>query len=103
MRDSPVTALGVVIGLMLAGPLITYCIFWALLHYTNTALLVYKEEVAVSTRSSDTADRQVETMLHCSYFTGTRLLKRDVSPEPVAHAEDGPVRAARCPWRIDVS
>ncbi len=103
MRDSPAAALGLILGLMIIGPVVSYCVFWAILHYTNTGLLVYKEEISVSASSQDTDGREDEIGLRCLYFTGTRLLEHDISPEQLAADEGGSPDSARCPWRIEVS
>ncbi|MGI9418440.1 MAG: hypothetical protein ACR2RA_11440, partial [Geminicoccaceae bacterium] len=87
---------------MVVIPLVLgYVFLWWLLHYTNTGLLVFKEEVAAAA-PAETDGREAGKVLQCSYFTGSQVLLREFSSESDASNQEASP-AVRCPWRIEVS
>ncbi len=103
MRHSPMAVLGFLIGLTLVPAVIFYGIAFGTLRYTNSGLLFHRAEVVMSTTFKDANSGEEKKELHCSYFTGTRVLERRFSYEELPYDETGLLRKGNCPFWIDVS
>ena len=101
MRDSPFAAFAFLVAMIVIPLALGYAFLWWLLHYTNTGLLVFKEEVAAAA-PAETDGKEAETVLHCTYFTGSQVFLREFSSGNAGGGEETS-SVIQCPWRVEAS
>ena len=95
MRDA-LPALGFLAALVIVPFIVSLSIAWAILHYTDTGLLIGRGQV--TTIASDQASDGEKKVVECPYFTSDGFVQRVVD-----YKEYGYHGKRDCPWRINVS
>jgi len=95
MRDA-LPALSFLAALIIVPFIISVSMTWAILHYTDTGLLIGSGKVTVMASDQDAGVEK--KVVQCPYFTTDGFIERVVD-----YQEYGYRGQRDCPWRINVS
>lgn len=95
MRNA-LPALGFLTALVIVPFIISVCMAWSILHYTDTGLLIGRGTITAI--ASDQDGGSEKKVVQCPYFTSDGFIERVVE-----YKEYGYRGQRDCPWRITVS